>query len=243
MTQTDSQLSFVSLPLREKEERFARLYAVGVPALECARAAGYRWNGSCEGNAANARRLAQRPKIRARIAYLRENRDKEIREELRRITEQRLMLWHETDIGDYYEEREEPFTDPKGNPVLDGEGIPVMRIVQRLKPFSELTREQRRAVESLTYTERGRPNLKLHSAFDANRDLRKMNGLDTPLSPDQQKSESEMSDDEALINLAKTVAALANKIANIDESQTNRGNAGERDDDAHSGQQESQGCS
>lgn len=238
MTQTDSQLSFVSLPLREKEERFARLYAIGVPPIECARAAGYDWNGSAEGNAANARRLSQRPKVRARINYLRENRDREVREELRRLTEQRLLLYHENDIGDFYEEREEPWTDKNGNPVLDGEGNPIMRIVQRLKPFSEMTREQRRAIKSLTYTERGRPNLEFYSAFDANREIRKMNGLDMPLTPEQ-NADKKMSEDEALIKLAQSAAALAEKITDLDEQKTGDRSSDERDG-SNSGESESQ---
>src|SRR5579864_7862919 len=116
-TRSDSQLSFVAMPLqRDRDERFARLYALGVPALEAARAAGFDWRGSPEGNAGNARRLAQRRNIRARVAYLRANRDAASVAELRRIIEARLMLWHETDIGDYYEEREEPWVDKNGHP-------------------------------------------------------------------------------------------------------------------------------
>jgi len=216
MTQTDSQLSFVSFPLpRDRDERFAQLYALGIPPLAAARAAGFDWNGTKEGNEGNARRLAQRPRIRGRIAYWRHNRDAQVQLELRRLIESRLLLWHETDIGDYYEERQEPFLDPKGNPVLDGDGNPIMKVVQRLKPFSELSSEQRRAIKSLTYTERGRPNLELYSALDANRDLRKMNGFDAAIAPED-KPKSAESETDALINSVLELTKRINSLNGAD---------------------------
>lgn len=215
MTQTDSQLSVVSQPLKERDERFARLYALGIPALEAARASGFKFNGTLEGNAANARKVAQRKRIRDRVAFWRNNRDAQVQAELRRIIESRLLLWHETDIGDFYEDREEPMLDPKGNPILDEYGHPVMRVVQRLRPFSEMSREQRRAIKSLTYTDRGRPNLELYSALDANRDLRKMNNFDAPVSPDEKDKDQQ---GDPLTTLAQTISDLANKLASIDEN-------------------------
>ncbi len=214
MTQSDSPASLAN-PLKPRDEKFAQLYALGVPALSAARAAGFTWKGSPEGNAANARRLAQRKKIKARIAQLRNKRDDSAMAELRHLVHDRLVLWHEVDIGDYYEKREEPMLDGNGEVVRNDDGALVMRTVQRLKDFSDLTPEQRRAIKSLTYTEKGRPNLELYSALDANRDLRKLNGFDAPT-----KSEDKvhLSADEALDELLKKAAAAVARLRGADDT-------------------------
>jgi hypothetical protein len=51
---------------------------------------------------------------------------------------------------------------------------------QRIKLFSELTPEQRLCIHSLTYTEKGKPNLKLYDKQDASKALRQLLGLDAP---------------------------------------------------------------
>src|SRR5713226_2187048 len=139
MTQPDSRslMSPAAAPLtRPKHERFAQLVALGMPALQAAREAGYEWNGTPVGNAANARRLSQRRAIKARVAWWRGNQDADILAEKRKLIEERLWLWHQVDIGDFYEDVEEPILDDDRNPVLDDEGHSCMRIVQRLRPFS-----------------------------------------------------------------------------------------------------------
>jgi hypothetical protein len=196
------------VPLKPRDEKFAQLYALGVPALQAARAAGFNWNGSPAGNAANARKLAQRRKIRARIDWHRANRDAEALGELRHIVHDRLMAWHEVDIGDYYEKREEPFYDKDGEIVRNAEGNPVMWTVERMKAFSDLTPEQRKAIKSLTYTDKGRPNLELYSALDANRDLRKMNGLDVARAADDGDPAMRLGDKEFFAELARQAAEL-----------------------------------
>lgn len=135
--------------------------------------------------------------------------------ELRHLVHDRLVLWHEVDIGDYYEKREEPMLDGNGEVVRNDDGALVMRTVQRLKDFSDLTPEQRRAIKSLTYTEKGRPNLELYSALDANRDLRKLNGFDAPT-----KSEDKvhLSADEALDELLKKAAAAVARLRGADDT-------------------------
>jgi hypothetical protein len=127
----------------------------------------------------NARKLANKRHVLARVAYLRRH-DAEVLAERRDIVAERQWLWHDIDIADYYEDAEEPRFDKNGHMLIDSDGKPVMRRYQRLKPFSALTREQRLAIESLTYTAKGEPNLKLHSKMQANIELRKIYGLDKP---------------------------------------------------------------
>lgn len=204
-------------PLKPRDEKFAQLYALGVPALSAARAAGFTWKGSPHGNAANARRLAQRKRIKARIAELRRKRDDDAMAELHHLVHDRLVLWHENDVGDYYERREEPMLDGNGEVIRDKEGNPMMRSVQRVKDFCDMTPAQRKGVKSLTYTERGRPNLELYSALDANRDLRKMNGLDAASKVDVNEK-LDVTADDALNKLVDRIANLANKVKTIDDA-------------------------
>jgi hypothetical protein len=202
-------LSAAAAPLtRERHERFALLVAAGVPVLPAARHAGYDWNGTPEGNAANARRLAQRRKIKARVEWWRGNRDAQVLAELRRLVESRLLLWHETDIGDYFETREEPIFDRQGNAVCDAGGNVMTRPVQRLKSFEDMTPEQRKAIKSLTYTDSGKPNLELYSAENANKELRKLNGLDMQRLADEEENLSRMSDEELHEALGRQAAEL-----------------------------------
>jgi|SRR5882672_235180 len=211
MTRSDSSalLSPAAAPLtRPKHERFAQLVALGLPLLEAARQAGYEWNGTAIGNAANARRLAQRRRIKARVQWHRENRDAKAREEMRRIAEERLLLWHEADIGDYYEEREEPIFDRKGNPVRDVDGNIITRLVERPKPLSGLTLEQRKVIKSRSYTESGKLNLELYSAIDANRDIRKLNGLDAQPLPEEGDAALALPDDKLFAELTRQAAEL-----------------------------------
>ncbi len=158
----------------DRQERFAHMRCLGLASLDAAREAGY---GAM--TAANARKLDNKPHVRARISYLGKQ-EAEVNTARRDIVAERQWLWHEIDIADYYEDAEEPRFDAEGNMLMDAEGKPIMRPYQRLKPFSALTREQRLAIESLTYTEKGKPNLKLHSKMQANIELRKIYGLDSP---------------------------------------------------------------
>lgn len=210
MTRSDST---GSEPLRDREEHFATLLSLGVPSLTAGLMAGWKWNGSPAGNAANGRRLSQRPQIRARVAYLRANRNEPVRAELAHIVHDRLMLMHEADIGDFYETVEVEDPDADGNPVWVN-GKVRTKVVQRVKPFDRMTPEQRRCVKGLTYTESGRPKLELYSALDANRDLRKMHGLDQAqkLEVDQVSADTE----EAINKMVDMVATIALRVQAID---------------------------
>jgi hypothetical protein len=164
-----------SEPLRNhRHERFARLRALDLPSLLAARGAGYELM-----TAGNAAKLDRNRKIRARITWL-TRQEEEVLREKRRMLEERQWLIHDADIGDFYEIVEEVVEDEQRNPLRDAAGKPVMRRFQRLKLFDEMSREQRLCVEGITWTERGKPNLKLYSKSEANKELRKLLGLDKP---------------------------------------------------------------
>jgi hypothetical protein len=194
-------------PLRIiKHERVATFLAHGFPQLEAARHGGYP-----DISPENARRLAQRPEVRERVLFLRRG-EKAIREEMRRIAAERLMLWHECDIADFYEDVEEPIFDAEGLPVCGADGRVMTRWAQRLKPFGKIPRDLRMCIDSLTYTERGRPNLKLISKLDANRDIRKMNGLDIQRDVNESDEFRTKSDGEVFAELARQAAELGIEI-------------------------------
>ncbi len=50
----------------------------------------------------------------------------------------------------------------------------------RLKAFEDIPPEYRQLIEGLTYTEKGKPNLKVVSKIAASIELRKLKGLDAP---------------------------------------------------------------
>lgn len=122
-------------------------------------------------------KLEQNDAVKARIAFLAAQ-EKALLDAKRRRIEERQWLWHEVDIADFYEAVDEPAYDRKGEIMLDADGNPVMRKHNRLKPLADIPPELRACIESLSYTESGRPILKLYSKADANRELRKINGID-----------------------------------------------------------------
>ena len=101
MNETESQVnlpaeSVGALALsRGADEMFCRFRALGLP-IHRAAIEGGRPGISPE----NARRLAQRPKIRARVAYL-TRQEEDVLAEQRRILLERQWLWHDSDIGDF----------------------------------------------------------------------------------------------------------------------------------------------
>jgi hypothetical protein len=68
-------------------------------------------------------------------------------------------------------------------PIVDRNGSPKTKTVTQLKPLEKLSAAERRMLESITYTESGKPNIKLVSKEYAHRELRKMIGGDAV--PDQ----------------------------------------------------------
>jgi hypothetical protein len=72
-------------------------------------------------------------------------------------------------------------TDRNGNAVLKRNREPYTKTVMQLKPLEKLTEQQRCLIETITYTESGKPNLKLVSKEYCHRELRKMIGGDAQL--------------------------------------------------------------
>jgi hypothetical protein len=168
----DEQPGALPLPVGRREV-FSRLRARGLSALAAAREAGYS-----DISPKNAQKLAQDKRVKLRVAYL-TRWEESVIAELRQILLDRQLSWHESDIGEFFDLVEEPYLKD-GEPVLNQDGVPLVRKVERLKPFSELSREQRMCIEGLTWTEKGKPNLKLYSKAEANKELRKLLGIDRP---------------------------------------------------------------
>ena len=162
-----------SLPIPGRREVFARLRSRGISPLPAAREAGYP-----QITPENARRMAQDHRIRARVAYL-TRQEEEVLAEQRQILLERQWHWHDSDIADYFHMVEEHVIHD-GAIVLKPDGEPLMRMVERLKPMEMLTRDQRLCIEGITWTERGRPNLKLYSKEAANKQLCKLLGFEKP---------------------------------------------------------------
>lgn len=143
-----------SQPLRNpKHERYARHRSLLMPRLEAARAAGY--DDMTIGNAA---KLDRNLRIADRIAFLCRQ-DEDILRAKRLKLEEFLWNVHEVNYADFWE------------PTKSG---------QRLKAFGELAPEHQRVIQSLKYTEKGRPVLEVYSKLQANQELRKLLGLGAP---------------------------------------------------------------
>lgn len=140
-----------SAPLRNhKHERYARHRSLLMPRLEAARAAGYE-----DMTIGNAAKLDRNGKIADRIAFLCRQ-DEDILRAKRHKLEEFLWNIHEVNYADFWE------------PSRSG---------QKLKAFSDLAPEHQRVIQSLKYTEKGRPVLEVYSKLQANQELRKLLGI------------------------------------------------------------------
>jgi hypothetical protein len=89
-------------------------------------------------------------------------------------------------------------------------GEPYTKSVIQLKPIDKLTPQLRCLIESITYTESGKPNLKLVSKEYCHRELRKMLGGDAP--PEQRANDfSQYTDAELLAELDRVANELGIK--------------------------------
>ena len=121
------------------------------------------------------------------------------------------------DRADFYETVETPITDRNGHAVLKPNGEPYTKIVTQLKPFDKLTPQHRCLIESITYTESGKPNFKLVSKEYCHRELRKMLGGDAQ--PAERANEfSSFSDAELLAELDRVANELGIKTAMLEPS-------------------------
>jgi hypothetical protein len=162
-----------SLPLRNrKQELYAQERALFNSATVSARNAGYKGHVDVV-----ASELERKPKVQARIAYLTRDDENALREKRKRLEG---FLWDviETDRANYYEAVEVVITDRSGIPVLDRNGVPKTKVVTQPKPLEMLKPHERRLIESISYTDSGKPNLKLVSKEFAHRELRRMLGGD-----------------------------------------------------------------
>ena len=185
-------------------EAFCLEIAEGKTLLEAHKAAGYA------PDAGNAKRLAKRPEVRARIAELRQE-----AAEFANVRRVRVVLEVDrvgrANIRDFYE------------PELDEQGAPTKRM--KLKSILDLPRELSAAIAEVEFAENGQPvKLKLHDKNQANFTLLKyLGGL--PEAPAAQTNVS-------IFNLlsVEDQRALADALEAIGTGQgdTDRAAAGER---------------
>lgn len=168
-------------PLRNpRHERFCRLVSTLMPKAEAYRCAfglvdplDDKQFHAVRGNAS---KLERRKDIQDRVAYLCQQPDELWLQKRDRI-ERFLWLAHDSDPGELWETVEKEKTDDDGEPILDAEGKPKMVRYQRLKLMSDLPDDIRRTVESIKYTDSGRPQVECYSKMQANQELRKLLGI------------------------------------------------------------------
>jgi hypothetical protein len=213
-----------SIPLNKfAHEIYARERALGQPITHAAERAGLSKRSGA------GSKLETDEDVRARIAWLAREDDEIVREKRRRL-EERQWLIHGCDISQFYDDVEELATDKDGNPILDKDGNPITRKRQYLRPFSEIPPELRMCIHSLTWTDSGRPNLKLYDKQEANREIRKLLGLDAPtkIAPTTADG-SDIAPEESLEELTNAVIDLSirlDSIASADGPATGGGAVG-----------------
>jgi AcrR family transcriptional regulator len=154
----------------------------------------------------NASKLEREvPAIRARIAYLSRDRDALIGEKRKRL-EERLWLYHDGNVADYWETIEAEARDKKGEVVISADGQPKTRKITRMKDISQLTPEQQLRIESIHVNEAGIASPKLYSASWANGELRKFHSMGAQASEDN--GVQRLSD-------AELIAQLANQAVKV----------------------------
>jgi hypothetical protein len=165
-----------SRPLRDpKRERFCRLRAVLRPKSDAYRQAGYE-SESDHAAAGNASRLERRKDVMERVAFLTRQEEETIQVKRARI-EEFLWLAHETNAASMWTMVDIPAYDRQGKPILDEDGNPITKKVQRPKPLGEMPEDVQRAIESFSINEAGIVVPKPYSKMQANMELRKFYGF------------------------------------------------------------------
>ena len=203
-------LKAATKPLKHsKYEIFARQRALNQSPLIAGQIAGLNYDRR------NLFRIENKPVVAARIAWLSRQDEEALREKRKRL-EEALWVGLYADRADFYETVETPITDRNGHAVLKRNGEPYTKMVIQLKPLDKLTPRLRCLIESITYTESGRPNLKLISKEYCLRELRKMLGADSP--PEQRANDfSQYTDAELLAELDRVANELGIKTASMIE--------------------------
>jgi hypothetical protein len=189
-----------SLPLRNsKHERFARHRSMLMPKVEAYRAAGFESTTDHDA-LGNACKLERKKDIIARVAWLCRQ-DEDILKAKRRRLEEFLWNIHEVNYADFFEPHERAELDE------DGEETGYLLKEHSLKPFSALPPEHQHVIQSLKYTEKGRPVLEMYSKLQANQELRKMLGIGAVVQ-DSDNEYSRLADVELIATLRREAADL-----------------------------------
>jgi hypothetical protein len=159
----------------------------------------------------NLFRIEKKPAVAARIAWLCRDEEENLRRKRQRLEE---FLWDvlESDRADFYETVEIALTDRNGMPILDRDGRPRTRTINQLKPLERLSPTERRLIESISYTESGKPNLKLVSKEYAHRELRRMIGGDNEHAPGAGSTFANYTDAELFAELGRLANELGIKM-------------------------------
>jgi hypothetical protein len=192
-------------PLKHpKYEIFARQRALNQSPLIAGQIAGLNYDRR------NLFRIEKKPAVAARIAWLSRDEEENLRGKRRRLEE---FLWDvlESDRANFYETVEIDLTDRNGMPILDRNGRPRKRTINQLKPLERLSPTERRLIESISYTDSGKPNLKLVSKEYAHRELRKMIGGDAEQTIEKTNSFANYSDAELFAELGRLAEELGIK--------------------------------
>ena len=75
--------------------------------------------------------------------------------EKRKRLEERLWLYHDGNVADYWETIDVEVRDKKGDVVVGADGKPKTRQMTRMKDLSQLTPEQQQRIESIYVNEAG----------------------------------------------------------------------------------------
>jgi hypothetical protein len=188
-----------------KRERYAQARAICTPRMLAYREAGFESKDD-HASRGNAAKLERSPQVRDRIAWLCREEEEVLRAKRRKI-ESWLWLAHDMDVADFYVDAKRVATDAEGNVLVDEKGEPRTYIVQDMRPFSELSADQRNVIQSLKYTEKGKPVLEVYSKMQANIELRKMLGIGAA-ARDEGDEFSRMTRDELAAFIARELRAI-----------------------------------
>lgn len=198
-----------SRPLRNtNHERFCRLRAVLRPKADAYRQAGWNIANDIVASSA-ASRLERRQDVADRIAFL-SRQDEEILRAKRARIEEFLWVVHESNTADLWETVEVERTDKDGKPILDENGIPLKKTIQRAKMLSELPPDVQRIVETCEIDKQGRVVPKPYSKMTANQELRKLLNIGVVSREDGEFGR--MSDAELIAELSRQAKELGVEI-------------------------------
>jgi hypothetical protein len=199
-----------SRPLRNsRHEKFCRLRAQLRPKADAYRVAVDTADYDQHAARGNASKWERRQDVQARIAYLSRS-DEGLLQAKRERLEEMLWLIHESNVAEMWTMVEVPAYDRQGKPILDGDGNPTTKLVQRPKPLADMPEDVQRAIEVVTINEAGFVVPKPYSKLQANTELRKMLGIGVVTRDDGDMSR--LSDAELIAQLANQARELGVEI-------------------------------